>query len=85
VASTKATLGQIAVLGCWRCVAPARPLHGHALLTHVAAHIDSLLAPNYLDRVRVLAERLPVPRTLCDWPGYQLPGWRWKRRSKFRK
>jgi glutamine---fructose-6-phosphate transaminase (isomerizing) len=58
VASTKATLGQIAVLGLLAHACAGQASHGHALLTHVAAHIDSLLAPDYLDRVRVLAERL---------------------------
>jgi glucosamine--fructose-6-phosphate aminotransferase (isomerizing) len=58
VASTKATLGQIAVLGLLAHACAGQASHGHALLTHVAAHIDSLLAPDYLDRVRALADRL---------------------------
>ncbi len=58
VASTKATLGQVAVLGLLAHACAGQAGHGHALLTHVAAHIDSLLTPEYLGQVRALAERL---------------------------
>jgi glucosamine--fructose-6-phosphate aminotransferase (isomerizing) len=58
VASTKATLGQIAVLGLLAHACAGQSAHGHALLTHVASHIDTLTSPDYLERIRALAEQL---------------------------
>ena len=58
VASTKATLGQIAVLSLLAHACAGQSSHGHALLTHVASHIDDLLMPEYLSRVAALATRL---------------------------
>lgn len=58
VASTKATLGQIAVLSILAYACAGQIAHGHALLTHVAASIDQLIAPEYLARVESLAARL---------------------------
>ncbi|HWE63096.1 MAG TPA: glutamine--fructose-6-phosphate transaminase (isomerizing) [Chloroflexota bacterium] len=58
VASTKATLGQIAVLSMLAYACAGQAQHGHALLTHVAAAIDSVTQPEYLARIERLAQRL---------------------------
>jgi len=58
VASTKATLGQIAVLALLAHACAGQAAHGHALLTNIASHIDSLTTPGYLARVQALAKRL---------------------------
>jgi glucosamine--fructose-6-phosphate aminotransferase (isomerizing) len=64
VASTKATLGQIAVVGLLAHACAGQSAHGHSLLTHNASRIDALTAPDYLERIRVLAERLRDSRDL---------------------
>jgi glucosamine--fructose-6-phosphate aminotransferase (isomerizing) len=58
VASTKATLGQIAVLSMLAHACAGQAQHGHALLTHVASAIDQLTQPGYLERIQRLAQRL---------------------------
>jgi glucosamine--fructose-6-phosphate aminotransferase (isomerizing) len=58
VASTKATLGQIALLGLLAHACGGQAAHGHALLTHVASHIDGLTTPDYMARIARLANRL---------------------------
>jgi glucosamine--fructose-6-phosphate aminotransferase (isomerizing) len=58
VASTKATMGQIAVLGLLAHACAGQAAHGHALLTNVASHIDALTTPDYMGRVARLANRL---------------------------
>jgi glucosamine--fructose-6-phosphate aminotransferase (isomerizing) len=60
VASTKATLGQIAILALLAHACAGQAAHGHALLTHVAAHIDDLVQPSYRQRIAALADRLKV-------------------------
>ncbi len=58
VASTKATLGQIAVLALLAHAAAGQAAHGRALLTNVASHMDVLTTPEYLQRIEALATRL---------------------------
>jgi glucosamine--fructose-6-phosphate aminotransferase (isomerizing) len=58
VASTKATLGQVAILALLAHACAGQSAHGHGLLTHIASYMDTLTAPAYLERVRGLAERL---------------------------
>lgn len=58
VASTKATLGQIAVLSLLAHASAGQGAHGHALLSHVASHIETLTTPAYIGRVQALANRL---------------------------
>jgi glucosamine--fructose-6-phosphate aminotransferase (isomerizing) len=58
VASTKATLGQIALLSLLAHACAGQAQHGHALLTHVAASIDALVQPAYRARVQALAASL---------------------------
>jgi glucosamine--fructose-6-phosphate aminotransferase (isomerizing) len=58
VASTKATLGQIALLSLLAHACAGQAQHGHTLLTHVAAAIDALVAPAYRAQVQALAARL---------------------------
>jgi glucosamine--fructose-6-phosphate aminotransferase (isomerizing) len=64
VASTKATLGQIAILGLLAHACAGQAAHGHALLTHIASHIDTLTEPAYLTQVQRLAGRLADSRDL---------------------
>ncbi len=58
VASTKATLGQIAVLALLAHASAGQAAHGRALLTNVASHMAALTTPEYLERVETLAKRL---------------------------
>ena len=58
VASTKATLGQIAVLSLLAHACAGQAQTGHALLTDVARHIEALTQPAYLARIEALAARL---------------------------
>lgn len=64
VASTKATLGQIAVLGLLAHACAGQAAHGRALLTHLGSGIEALTAPDYLERVRGLADQLRATRDL---------------------
>ncbi|HVA89857.1 MAG TPA: glutamine--fructose-6-phosphate transaminase (isomerizing) [Chloroflexota bacterium] len=64
VASTKATLGQVAILGLLAHACAGQSAHGHGLLTHIASHMDALTAPDYLARIRALADRLRDARDL---------------------
>ena len=64
VASTKATLGQIAILALLAHACAGQSAHGHGLLTHIASNMDTLTAPDYRERVRGLAERLRDSRDL---------------------
>lgn len=58
VASTKATLGQIAVLALLAHASAGQAAHGKALLTNVASHMEALTTPEYQGRIEALAKRL---------------------------
>lgn len=58
VASTKATLGQIAVLNLLAHACAGQSGTGKALLGHAAAQIETLTRPSYLAHIQALAARL---------------------------
>lgn len=58
VASTKATLGQIAILSLLAHACAGQVQTGHALLTDIARYIELMTQRAYLARIEVLAGRL---------------------------